>query len=68
MRRVALRVLPLLMVCYFVASLDRVNIGFAALTMNKKWRKKSAWRPHAAAAYGVAACGLIGTALTVDPG
>jgi MFS family permease len=35
MRRVAWRLLPLLMVCYFVAYLDRVNVGFAALTMNK---------------------------------
>ena len=35
MKRVARRVLPLLMVCYFVAYLDRVNVGFAALTMNK---------------------------------
>jgi ACS family tartrate transporter-like MFS transporter len=35
MRCVAWRVLPLLMICYFVAYLDRVNVGFAALTMNK---------------------------------
>ena len=34
MRRVARRLLPLLIVCYFVAYLDRVNVGFAALTMN----------------------------------
>ena len=34
-RRVARRLLPLLMTCYFVAFLDRVNVGFAALTMNK---------------------------------
>jgi ACS family tartrate transporter-like MFS transporter len=31
---VARRLLPILMVCYFAAFLDRVNIGFAALTMN----------------------------------
>jgi ACS family tartrate transporter-like MFS transporter len=33
MRRVALRILPFLMVCYFVSFLDRVNVGFAALQM-----------------------------------
>jgi len=32
--RVAKHLLPILMVCYFAAFLDRVNIGFAALTMN----------------------------------
>jgi len=26
---------PFLIVCYFVAYLDRVNVGFAALTMNR---------------------------------
>jgi ACS family tartrate transporter-like MFS transporter len=35
MRRVARRLIPLLMVSYFAAYLDRVNVGFAALTMNK---------------------------------
>src|SRR3984885_13526891 len=34
-RRVGRRLIPLLMVCYFAAYLDRVNVGFAALTMNK---------------------------------
>lgn len=34
MSRVAWRVLPFLMVCYFVAFVDRVNAGFAALHMN----------------------------------
>jgi ACS family tartrate transporter-like MFS transporter len=33
-RKVAWRLAPLLMVCYFVAFLDRVNVGFAGLTMN----------------------------------
>lgn len=28
------RIIPILLVCYFAAFLDRVNIGFAALTMN----------------------------------
>jgi ACS family tartrate transporter-like MFS transporter len=35
MARVARRLLPMLIVCYFVAYLDRVNVGFASLTMNK---------------------------------
>jgi MFS family permease len=33
--RVSRRLLPLLIACYFVAYLDRVNVGFASLTMNK---------------------------------
>jgi len=35
MSAVTRRLIPLLMVCYFTAYLDRVNVGFAALTMNK---------------------------------
>jgi ACS family tartrate transporter-like MFS transporter len=35
MRRVFLRLIPFLMLCYFVAYLDRVNVSFAALIMNK---------------------------------
>jgi sugar phosphate permease len=35
MRKVAWRLLPFLMVCYFVSFLDRVNVGFAALQMVK---------------------------------
>ena len=31
MRRVILRLVPFLMVCYFFALLDRVNIGFRCL-------------------------------------
>ena len=34
-RRVALRLVPFLMFGYFIAFLDRVNAGFAALQMNK---------------------------------
>jgi MFS transporter, ACS family, tartrate transporter len=34
-RRVGWRILPLLFAAYFVAYIDRVNVGFAALTMNK---------------------------------
>ena len=35
MKQVALRIVPFLMVCYFVSFLDRVNLGFAALQMVK---------------------------------
>ena len=34
-RKVTWRLIPFLMLLYFVAFLDRINIGFAALTMNK---------------------------------
>ncbi|KTS06755.1 membrane protein [Methylobacterium radiotolerans] len=34
-RRVSRRLLPLLITCYFISYLDRVNVGFAALTMNE---------------------------------
>jgi MFS transporter, ACS family, tartrate transporter len=34
-RKVYLRLLPLLFLSYFVCYLDRINVGFAALTMNK---------------------------------
>jgi hypothetical protein len=33
--RVSARLVPFLILCYFVAYLDRVNVGFAALTMNR---------------------------------
>src|ERR1700730_8486369 len=32
-RKIAWRLIPFLMLCYFVAYLDRVNLGFAALTL-----------------------------------
>jgi ACS family tartrate transporter-like MFS transporter len=35
MHRVTYRIMPFIMLCYFVAYLDRVNVGFAALQMNK---------------------------------
>lgn len=35
MRQVTWRLLPFLMLCYFVSYLDRVNVGFAALQMVK---------------------------------
>jgi MFS transporter, ACS family, tartrate transporter len=34
-RKVSARLIPFLMICYFIAYLDRVNVGFAALTMNE---------------------------------
>jgi ACS family tartrate transporter-like MFS transporter len=33
MRQVALRIVPFLMICYFISFVDRVNLGFAALQM-----------------------------------
>jgi len=33
-RKVALRIIPLLMICYIIAYLDRVNVGFAKLQMS----------------------------------
>src|SRR5579872_149883 len=33
--KVTKRLVPFLILCYFVAYLDRVNVGFAALTMNQ---------------------------------
>ena len=33
--KVSARLVPFLVLCYFVAYLDRVNVSFAALTMNK---------------------------------
>jgi MFS family permease len=34
-RRMTLRILPLLILCYFVSYLDRVNLSFASLQMNQ---------------------------------
>src|SRR5450830_63675 len=35
MRKVALRIMPFVFLCYLVNFLDRTNIGYAALTMNQ---------------------------------
>src|ERR1700751_5793411 len=35
-RKAAWRLIPFLILCYVIAFLDRVNFGFAALTMNKE--------------------------------
>lgn len=36
MRKLRIRLLPFLLVLYVIAFLDRVNVGFAALTMNRE--------------------------------
>jgi ACS family tartrate transporter-like MFS transporter len=35
MRKISWRILPFVMLLYFISFLDRVNVGFAAFTMNK---------------------------------
>jgi MFS transporter, ACS family, tartrate transporter len=35
LRKVYLRIIPFIMLLYFMVFIDRVNIGFASLTMNK---------------------------------
>lgn len=35
LRKISFRIVPFVMLLYFIAFVDRVNIGFAALTMNK---------------------------------
>ena len=37
MRKVYLRLLPFSFALYLICYLDRANIGFAALTMNRTW-------------------------------
>src|SRR6266404_4887165 len=34
-RKIILRIVPFLMLCYFISYIDRVNVGFAAFQMNK---------------------------------
>ncbi len=51
MRKVYLRLLPFAILTYFFCYLDRINVGFAALTMNNRC---SAWRP--ARSSGAIAC------------
>ncbi|MBU3895657.1 MFS transporter [Serratia rubidaea] len=34
LENISIRLIPFLMTCYFIAYVDRVNIGFASLTMN----------------------------------
>ena len=35
MKKVMRRLIPFILLCYVVSYLDRINVGFAALTMNK---------------------------------
>jgi ACS family tartrate transporter-like MFS transporter len=35
LKKVEKRLIPLLMLCYFISYIDRVNVGFAALSMNR---------------------------------
>src|SRR5579871_5840670 len=37
-RKIAWRIVPFVMLCYFVSFVDRVNVGFAALQMNHELR------------------------------
>jgi len=49
LKRVAYRFIPFLMLCYFVNYLDRVNVGFAKLTM---MRISAFQTPHSDSALG----------------
>ena len=51
MRRVYFRLLPFVFTCYFLCYLDRINVGFAALTMNKDIGLDSALYGMAAGAF-----------------
>jgi ACS family tartrate transporter-like MFS transporter len=51
MRKVYLRLLPFVFACYFLCYLDRINVGFAALTMNKDIGLDSAMYGMAAGAF-----------------
>ncbi|MGY3075315.1 hypothetical protein ACVWZZ_001686 [Bradyrhizobium sp. LM6.10] len=50
LRKITWRIVPFIMLLYFVAFIDRVNIGFASLTMNKGHRpvadRLRFWRRH----------------------
>ena len=35
LRKISWRIVPFIMLLYFISFIDRVNIGFASLTMNK---------------------------------
>src|SRR5580698_9965126 len=37
MRKITFRIIPFVVLCMFVSYIDRVNIGFAALQMNKQF-------------------------------
>jgi ACS family tartrate transporter-like MFS transporter len=37
LKKISWRIVPFVMFAYFIAFFDRINIGFAALTMNQDW-------------------------------
>ena len=51
MRKVYLRILPFAILTYFFCYLDRINVGFAALTMNKDIGLDAAWYGMASGAF-----------------
>ena len=51
MRKVYLRILPFAVLTYFFCYLDRLNVGFASLTMNKDIGLDAAWYGMAAGAF-----------------
>jgi len=68
MRKVTFRIIPFLMVCYFIAFVDRVNAGFAALQMNQDiglssaafWALATEWMSAGVAAAAIAQVNAIG--------
>lgn len=58
MRKVLWRLVPFLMLCYFMALLDRVNIGFAALQMNEDLGLTPSMFGFAASLYFVTYCAI----------
>jgi MFS transporter, ACS family, tartrate transporter len=51
MHKVYVRILPFSVLTYFFCYLDRINVGFAALTMNGDLRLDAAWYGMAAGAF-----------------
>jgi len=49
--QVSRRLLPLLFLLYFFCYLDRINVGFASLTMNEDLGLDPAWYGMAAGAF-----------------
>jgi len=57
--RVSSRLVPFLVICYFVAYLDRVNVSFAALTMNRDLGLSASQYGFGAGVFFVAALAII---------
>ena len=47
LRKISWRIVPFIMLLYFIAYIDRVNIGFASLTMRTDWAS-----PHRSSVFG----------------